>query len=161
MTPFRSLSPKGFPGPGKAPLCTRRHRNRGACPPAGPAGTAIAKYPAVASGTKTSGYLATGTFTGEAVKQTAGKNTYTIVYEGEQIVVPFNFAPLIQTTSDVDAVVGEPPDDKDLLVVQRFDKPLVKYQPHPAIPLSPNTQRWPPGPRPPAILPPAPLPVRR
>lgn len=57
--------------------------------------TAIAKYPAVASGTKTSGYLATGTFTGEAVKQTAGKNTYTIVYEGEQIVVPFNFAPLI------------------------------------------------------------------
>ena len=57
--------------------------------------TAIAKYSAVASGTKTSGYLATGTFTGEAVKQTAGKNTYTIVYEGEQIVVPFNFAPLI------------------------------------------------------------------
>lgn len=57
--------------------------------------TAIAKYSAVASGTKTSGYLATGTFTGEAVKQTAGKNTYTIVYEGEQIVVPFNFAPII------------------------------------------------------------------
>lgn len=57
--------------------------------------TAIAKYSAVASGTKTSGYLATGTFTGEAVKQTAGKNTYTIVYEGEQIVVPFNFVPLI------------------------------------------------------------------
>lgn len=57
--------------------------------------TAIAKYSAVASGTKTSGYLATGTFTGEAVKQTAGKTTYTIVYEGEQIVVPFNFAPII------------------------------------------------------------------
>ena len=57
--------------------------------------TAIAKYSAVASGTKTSGYLATGTFTGEVVKQTAGKNTYTIVYEGEQIVVPFNFAPII------------------------------------------------------------------
>ncbi len=57
--------------------------------------TAIAKYSAVASGTKTSGYLATGTFTGEAVKQTAGKNTYTIVYEGEQIVVPFNFVPLV------------------------------------------------------------------
>ncbi len=57
--------------------------------------TAIAKYSAVASGTKTSRYLATGTFTGEAVKQTAGKNTYTIVYEGEQIVVPFNFAPII------------------------------------------------------------------
>ena len=57
--------------------------------------TAIAKYSATASGTKTSGYLATGTFTGEVVKQTVGKNTYTIVYEGEQIVVPFNFAPLI------------------------------------------------------------------
>lgn len=57
--------------------------------------TAIAKYSAVASGTRTSGYLATGTFTGEAVKQTVGKNTYTIVYEGEQIVVPFNFVPLI------------------------------------------------------------------
>lgn len=57
--------------------------------------TAIAKYSAVASGTKTSGYLATATFTGEAVKQTAGKNTYTIVYEGEQIVVPFNFVPFI------------------------------------------------------------------
>lgn len=57
--------------------------------------TAIAKYSAVASGTKTSGYLATGTFTGEVVKQTAGKNTYTIVYEGEQIVVPFNFVPLV------------------------------------------------------------------
>ena len=49
----------------------------------------------MASGTKTSGYLATATFTGEAVKQTAGKNTYTIVYEGEQIVVPFNFVPFI------------------------------------------------------------------
>lgn len=57
--------------------------------------TAIAHYSAVASGSKASGYLATATFTGEVTKQTVGKNTYTIVYEGEQIVIPFNFAPLI------------------------------------------------------------------
>jgi len=57
--------------------------------------TAIAHYSAVASGTKAAGYLATATFTGEATKQTIGKNTYTIVYEGEQIVIPFNFVPLI------------------------------------------------------------------
>ena len=57
--------------------------------------TAIAHYSGIASGTKASGYVATASYSGEVEKETIGKNTYTIVYEGEQIVVPFNFAPLI------------------------------------------------------------------
>ena len=57
--------------------------------------TAVALYSAPATGTKASGYTATATFTGEAVKELIGKNTYTIVYEGEQIVIPFNFIPLL------------------------------------------------------------------
>lgn len=57
--------------------------------------TAVAHYSAVASGSKASGYTATASYSGEVTKETIGKNTYTIVYEGEQIVIPFNFAPLI------------------------------------------------------------------
>lgn len=57
--------------------------------------TAIATYAAPAKGSKASGYMATATFAGEAIKELAGKNIYTIVYEGEQIVVPFNYIPLI------------------------------------------------------------------
>ena len=57
--------------------------------------TAVAQYTAAASGTKATGYTATASYSGEVEKETLGKNTYTIVYEGEQIVVPFNFVPLI------------------------------------------------------------------
>lgn len=57
--------------------------------------TALAHYSAPATGTKASGYTATASFSGSVVKQMLGKNTYTIVYEGEQIVIPFNFVPLI------------------------------------------------------------------
>lgn len=57
--------------------------------------TAVAQYAAAASGTKATGYTATASYSGEVEKETLGKNTYTIVYEGEQIVVPFNFVPLI------------------------------------------------------------------
>lgn len=57
--------------------------------------TATAHYSGLASGTKAAGYLATANYSGEVEKEAIGKNTYTIVYEGEQIIVPFNFAPLI------------------------------------------------------------------
>lgn len=57
--------------------------------------SAIATYSAPATGSKASGYTATAVFKGDVVKPMIGKNTYTIVYEGEQIVIPFNFAPLI------------------------------------------------------------------
>jgi len=57
--------------------------------------TAVAYYSAPTTGTKASGYTATASFSGDVIKQMIGKNTYTIVYEGEQIVIPFNFAPLI------------------------------------------------------------------
>ena len=54
--------------------------------------TATAHYSGLASGTKAAGYLATASYSGEAEKEAIGKNTYTIVYEGEQIIVPFTFA---------------------------------------------------------------------
>ena len=57
--------------------------------------SAVAYYSAPTSGTKVSGYTATASFSGEVLKQMIGKNTYTIVYEGEQIVIPFNYVPLI------------------------------------------------------------------
>lgn len=57
--------------------------------------TAVAYYSGIASGTKADGYIATVSYSGEVKKETVGKNTYTIVYEGEQIVIPFNFVPLI------------------------------------------------------------------
>lgn len=57
--------------------------------------TATAYYSAPATGTKASGYTATASFSGNVVKQMIGKNTYTIVYEGEQIVIPFDFVPVI------------------------------------------------------------------
>ena len=57
--------------------------------------TATAYYSAPASGTKPSGYNATASFSGEVMKELMGKSTYTIVYEGEQIIIPFNFVPLI------------------------------------------------------------------
>ena len=57
--------------------------------------TATAHYSAPASGTKASGYTATASFSGEVIKELIGKSTYTIVYEGEQIIIPFNFVPLI------------------------------------------------------------------
>ena len=57
--------------------------------------TAVAHYSGLASGTKATGYLATVSYSGEVEKEAIGRNTYTIVYEGEQIIVPFNFAPLI------------------------------------------------------------------
>jgi len=57
--------------------------------------TAVAYYSAPATGTKASGYVATASFSGEAMKELIGKNTYTIVYEGEQIIIPFNYIPLI------------------------------------------------------------------
>lgn len=56
---------------------------------------AVAYYSATASGTKATGYSALASFSGNVVKPLVGKNTYTIVYEGEQIIIPFNFAPLI------------------------------------------------------------------
>ena len=57
--------------------------------------TAVAHYSGTASGTRASGYIATASYSGEVEKEVVGKNTYTIVYEGEQVVIPFNFAPLI------------------------------------------------------------------
>jgi hypothetical protein len=57
--------------------------------------TASATYTGIASGTKVSGYIASVTYSGEVVKQLAGKSTYTIIYEGEQIVIPFNYIPLL------------------------------------------------------------------
>jgi len=57
--------------------------------------TAVAHYSGLASGTKATGYIATASYSGEVEKEVVGKNTYTIVYEGEQIVTPFNFVPLI------------------------------------------------------------------
>lgn len=57
--------------------------------------SAIATYSAPATGSKASGYTATAVFKGDVVKPMIGKNTYTIVYEGEQIVIPFNYVPLI------------------------------------------------------------------
>ncbi len=57
--------------------------------------TAMAYYSAPTTGTKASGYVATASFRGEVIKELIGKNTYTIVYEGEQIIIPFNFIPLI------------------------------------------------------------------
>ena len=57
--------------------------------------TATAYYSAPATGTKPSGFTATATFSGEVTKQLIGKSTYTIVYEGEQIIIPFNFSPFI------------------------------------------------------------------
>ena len=57
--------------------------------------TAVAHYSGVASGTRSTGCIATASYSGEVEKETIGKNTYTIVYEGEQIIVPFNFVPLI------------------------------------------------------------------
>lgn len=57
--------------------------------------TAVAHYSGLASGTKSTGYIATASYLGEVKKETIGRNTYTIVYEGEQIIVPFNFVPLI------------------------------------------------------------------
>ena len=57
--------------------------------------TAIAHYSGLAAGTKSTGYIATVSYLGEVEKETIGRNTYTIVYEGEQIIVPFNFVPLI------------------------------------------------------------------
>lgn len=57
--------------------------------------TAVAYYSAPATGSKASGYTATASFSGEVTKLMVGKSTYTIVYEGEQIVIPFNFVPLI------------------------------------------------------------------
>lgn len=56
---------------------------------------AVAYYSTAASGTKASGYSAMASFSGNVVKPLIGKNTYTIVYEGEQIIIPFNFVPLI------------------------------------------------------------------
>lgn len=56
---------------------------------------AVAYYSTIASGTKASGYSATVSFSGNVVKPLIGKSTYTIVYEGEQIIIPFNFVPLI------------------------------------------------------------------
>ena len=61
-----------------------------------PAGyTAVAHYSAPTTGTKVAGYIATASFSGEVVKELVGINTYTIVYEGEQIIIPFNFIPLL------------------------------------------------------------------
>lgn len=57
--------------------------------------TAVATYSGLASGSKVSGYIASVTYSGEVTKKLAGKSTYTIVYEGEQIVIPFNFIPLL------------------------------------------------------------------
>lgn len=57
--------------------------------------TAVARYAASVSGTRATGYTAIASYNGEVVKSVPGKNTYTIVYEGEQIVIPFNFVPLI------------------------------------------------------------------
>lgn len=56
---------------------------------------AVAQYAAAASGTKATGYTATASYSGEVAKEAPGRDTYTIVYEGEQIVVPFNFVPFI------------------------------------------------------------------
>ena len=57
--------------------------------------TALASYSTLASGTKVSGYTAMATYSGEVTKEAVGQSIYTIVYEGEQIIVPFNFAPFI------------------------------------------------------------------
>jgi hypothetical protein len=59
--------------------------------------TAIAHYSAPATGTKASGYTAIATYSGEVMRELVGKSTYTIVYEGEQIIIPFNFIPFIIT----------------------------------------------------------------
>lgn len=56
---------------------------------------AVATYTGLASGTKVSGYIANVTYSGAVAKKLTGKSTYTIVYEGEQIVIPFNFIPLL------------------------------------------------------------------
>ncbi len=57
--------------------------------------TATAYYSAPATGTRPSGFTATAAFSGEVIKELIGKSTYTIVYEGEQIIIPFNFSPFI------------------------------------------------------------------
>ena len=59
--------------------------------------SATAVYSAPATGSKTAGYTATVTFSGEAKKELVGKNIYTIVYEGEQVVIPVNYLPFIIT----------------------------------------------------------------
>jgi hypothetical protein len=57
--------------------------------------TATAYYSAPATGTKPAGYTTTANFRGDVIKELIGKSTYTIVYEGEQIIIPFNFTPLV------------------------------------------------------------------
>lgn len=57
--------------------------------------TAIAHYSAPATGTRASGYTATAIFSGEVSREVEGINTFTIVYEGERIIIPFNYMPLI------------------------------------------------------------------
>ena len=57
--------------------------------------TAVAYYSAPTIGTKAAGYTATAAFSGEVLKELVGKSIYTIVYEGEQIIIPFNFVPFI------------------------------------------------------------------
>jgi len=57
--------------------------------------TAIARYSAPAIGTRSAGYIATATFSGEVSRELVGISTFTIVYEGEQVIIPFNHIPLL------------------------------------------------------------------
>lgn len=59
--------------------------------------TAVATYGGVTSGSKVSGYTATVSYTGAVSKSVPGRAVYTIVYEGERIVIPVNYVPYIIT----------------------------------------------------------------
>lgn len=57
--------------------------------------TATAYYTALATGSKASRFLSKANYVGEVHKETPGKSVYTIVYEGEKVIAPFNMKPLI------------------------------------------------------------------
>ena len=59
--------------------------------------TAIASYSAPSTGTRSAGYIATATFSGEVFRELVGISTFTIIYEGEQVIIPFNHIPLLAT----------------------------------------------------------------